>query len=151
MTTPATPDAAVLFRCSIPGEPVAQGRGRIVRRGPHYGIADPERAASWKGAASYHMERARKAAGISAPFARPLFVRIEARFKRPKSCRRPGVLWRPSRPDIDNLQKAVLDAGNGVLWMDDAQVVHCDVRKVIEIEGVGPSVVVVLEDAGDAA
>lgn len=34
------------------------------------------------------------------------------------------------RPDIDNLAKLVLDAGNGVLWEDDSQVCHLDVRKV---------------------
>ncbi len=37
------------------------------------------------------------------------------------------------RGDIDNLEKAILDAGNGVLWVDDVQVTH--VTKSIEAAG----------------
>lgn len=150
MQIPATPSLDCLLRISIPGDPVAQGRGRIVRRGLHYGIADPERSANWKGAASYFMARARREAGIDAPFARALCVTIEASWKRPKKCR-PGRQWRPSRPDADNIAKAVLDAGNGVLWADDSQVVHLVVRKLIADAGTGPAVVVTLAGVGDAA
>lgn len=33
-----------------------------------------------------------------------------------------GDLWHTGRPDVDNLLKLVLDAANGVLWIDDAQI-----------------------------
>ena len=33
-----------------------------------------------------------------------------------------GLWFHTSRPDVDNLSKAVLDAMNGVLWADDSQV-----------------------------
>lgn len=34
-----------------------------------------------------------------------------------------------SRPDIDNLAKLVLDAANGVLWVDDSQIVSLTLTK----------------------
>lgn len=37
------------------------------------------------------------------------------------------------RPDVDNLMKAVLDAGNGILWMDDSQVVRVVAAKFVGI------------------
>lgn len=39
--------------------------------------------------------------------------------------------WRTGRPDIDNLAKLVGDALNGITWIDDAQITHLTVFKVI--------------------
>ena len=33
--------------------------------------------------------------------------------------------------DIDNLAKAILDAGNGILWIDDAQIVDLHIIKYV--------------------
>ena len=33
-----------------------------------------------------------------------------------------GYLPKFTRPDLDNLQKNLFDAGNGILWMDDSQI-----------------------------
>lgn len=56
----------------------------------------------------------------------PLLVGIAAIVQRPKRLMRKmdpeGLLWRPSRPDGDNVRKSVLDALNS-FWRDDAQVV----------------------------
>jgi Holliday junction resolvase RusA-like endonuclease len=37
--------------------------------------------------------------------------------------------WKVSRPDCDNLAKIILDALNGIVWVDDAQVVELNVQK----------------------
>ena len=42
---------------------------------------------------------------------------------------RPKYSAPASRPDIDNLTGNVLDAGNGCLWFDDAQIVELHVSK----------------------
>lgn len=47
--------------------------------------------------------------------------------------------WAGVRPDLDNLVKAVLDALNGVLWLDDAQVVLLSAAKHRAADGEGPS------------
>jgi len=43
--------------------------------------------------------------------------------------------WRARRADGDNVLKAVLDAGNGVLWVDDAHVVDGRYRSIIAAQG----------------
>tara|TARA_Y100001963_G_C6653492_1_gene386880 strand:+ start:312 stop:737 length:426 start_codon:yes stop_codon:yes gene_type:complete len=64
----------------------------------------------------------------------PIVVTFKFYMKRPKSHFRSGKYSHlvkdnaPSlhfkKPDIDNLSKFVLDAGNGLLWKDDSLVVH---------------------------
>lgn len=56
----------------------------------------------------------------------PVSCEITAIFPRPKSKtkkRGPNEwYWHTSRPDADNVSKAVMDALNGVAWKDDSQV-----------------------------
>lgn len=115
---------------TIPGDPVAQGRGRAVRFGASVRVIDPERSRSWKGAAQVHMLAARHRAGIYAPVEGELEVTVVATWARPKSHpKKSPPAWRTSRPDADNIGKAVLDAGNGTLWQDDSAVVRLVVEK----------------------
>lgn len=126
MIAPFAPSRVVAF-ARIPGTPVAQGRGRAVRAGARTRVIDPERSRSWKGVAGVYMLAARKDWRHAG---QPLSVEIVATWPRPKSePKRNPRTWRPSRPDIDNVAKAVLDAGNGVLWTDDAAVVQLLVSK----------------------
>lgn len=39
------------------------------------------------------------------------------------------------KPDIDNLLKFVMDAGNGVLWKDDSQIYKVDMEKIYSVKG----------------
>lgn len=59
-----------------------------------------------------------------------LYVSVEFVWKHPKSWGKKRVaelrercVYKPSRPDIDNLCKGVFDALNGVIWNDDSQIV----------------------------
>ncbi len=59
-------------------------------------------------------------------------MKLEITFKllRPKSVsakKRPDPI---TRPDLDNLVKAVKDALNGVLWRDDSQVIELEAKKI---------------------
>lgn len=57
-------------------------------------------------------------------------VQIEFRFALPKSAPRHDqlaiskghILHKTTKPDLDNLAKAVLDALNGIVWVDDARI-----------------------------
>ncbi len=40
-----------------------------------------------------------------------------------------GIIRHTKRPDIDNLIKSVLDALNGVAWVDDSQIVRLSASK----------------------
>lgn len=153
MVAPVTITA--LLRVEIPGIPVGQGRPRAARRkdgtGREYvAMLDPEKSVEWKARASYWMNAARVAGGVLGLWSRQLSVTVVAYFPRPAGMRAAihgASPWRPSRPDADNLGKATLDAGNGVLWADDAQVVRLVVEKRYAPEGKAPHVSVEIAEA----
>lgn len=133
----------------IPGEPVAQGRPRFVRS---VGRAfDPPKSREWKAFAAALM---RDACPQPFPPDVPLHLEVTAVWRCPSSDarkREPRPLrWRSKRPDVDNILKAVADSGNGVLWVDDAQIAKATVRKVTAEQGAPGHVrvaVSVLEEA----
>lgn len=63
----------------------------------------------------------------SVPILEPLSVSLVFCFKRPKTVKR---TYHCKKPDIDNLQKSVLDAANGILWKDDGQIAKLNSIKV---------------------
>jgi Holliday junction resolvase RusA-like endonuclease len=120
----------------VPGDPVPQPRPRITVRGKHGHAYTPD-------SHGIHAYRAAIAAAAIAAGAgvhgEPVDVVIDFVFARRKShMRKDGV--RPDaprlpRPDVDNLQKAVLDALNGVAWQDDSQVGRVVAEKSYGTEG----------------
>lgn len=60
------------------------------------------------------------------PMAGPIGCKIVCYFALPKSAERvrnpPEESWQSSKPDCDNLGKLILDACNGIVYRDDAQV-----------------------------
>jgi len=57
--------------------------------------------------------------------------------------------YRSSRPDIDNLFKFVMDALNGIFWVDDSQVVICSSSKEyvsLAVKGISAGVDVHIEE-----
>lgn len=131
----------------LPGEPVAQGRGRAFFRPgmKHARVFDPEKSRSWKGAAQVHYQEALERAGASAPFFAEgaLELVVVAVFTCPKSApkRLSGARrLKAGRPDPDNLAKCVMDAANGILWTDDSQIARLVVEKWIGAAGEAPRV-----------
>ena len=123
---------------SIPGEPVGKGRARSTRSGRHY---TPAKTVAYEGLVAL---AARQAMGASEPLSGPLAVEIDAVCTIPASWskkrrqRALDGLDRPTtKPDIDNICKAIFDGGNGVAWIDDKQIVACMVHKLY---GAVPSV-----------
>lgn len=117
----------------IPAVPVAQPRHRAaVINGRAVTYEAPKSApihafkATCRLAYETHMD--------AGPFAGPLAVQLWCVFPRPQSktrkANRERRLWHASRPDCDNLAKAVLDALNGLAWVDDSQVARLRVEKV---------------------
>lgn len=121
---------------TIPGEPVGHGRPRAASTG----------GGRVRGVAQVHMQAAMEAAGLNVPAFGEQLVELEvlAVFPCPKSHwkKRVPLARRPygGRRDWDNLAKAVGDAGNGVLWLDDAQVWRGTVARVYGAQGEAPHV-----------
>ena len=113
----------------IAGDPIAQPRPRVTVRGKH-GVAYVPRGHAihaWRAAIRKGMERcvaeseqAFPVGGISLRVAMTFYLR------KPKSNKKPLPI---SRPDLDNLAKAVLDSGNGVIWRDDSLVTTLEISK----------------------
>jgi Holliday junction resolvase RusA-like endonuclease len=136
----------------IPGEPVGQGRGRAFYK-PGLGVRvyDPAKSRNWKATAQQHYIDAIARAGIRTPaFAEgALELEVLAVFTCARShWRKIPVPRRPktSKPDGSNVLKAVEDAGNGVLWLDDQQIAVATVRRVVGAQGEAPYVEVVVRE-----
>ncbi len=59
------------------------------------------------------------------PYDQPLSVKIEFYLKMPK---KPKHAF-PTKGDLDNYTKAILDAGNKILWSDDRFIVDLSAQK----------------------
>lgn len=72
--------------------------------------------------------------GGEPPIHGPVALRIVYCFPRPKAARGRDRVWKTTRPDLDNLEKAVMDALSGVAYIDDRQVA---VKQTAKILGAG--------------
>lgn len=118
------------IRLSFPIEPVAwarmnvntsSGRPRFIKR-------DKQRSfAGHIGMLANHQWR-------ETPWTCAIKVLVIFYMARPKSPKTPkSKAWKDfptGTPDLDNLQKAIFDALNGIVWQDDAQVVHVTAQKI---------------------
>lgn len=115
---------------TIPGPPRGKGRPRFSRRsGTAYTPADTQAYESAVKAAAYH------AMAGQPPITAPVSMGVIGYFAIPASWskkKREAAEWHTSKPDCDNLLKAVLDGCNGVAFVDDAQVTRLHVSKVYD-------------------
>lgn len=119
---------------TLPGEPVPKGRPRFTRTGHAF---TPARTRAYE---KDLLEAAEAAMAGAAPFHGPLSVRVEARRGVPKSWPKKkraqalsGLLMPLVTPDWDNYAK-VIDALNGVVWIDDAHIVEGSAVKLYAAE-----------------
>ncbi len=127
---------SIQYEITIPGLPVSQPRQR------HAIIAGSVRnytplnhpVQSFKAVCKLAV-----ASRIGKPLAGPVEVEIGFYFPRPSN-----KVWKTkpmlsevktTKPDLDNLAKAVMDSLNGVAWVDDAQVYRLTVSKWIVAGG----------------
>jgi Holliday junction resolvase RusA-like endonuclease len=81
-------------------------------------------------------DEAMRAMGSSEPLETPIQLQMTAYYPIAKSWSKKkrqqaldGELYPMCKPDLDNVLKAVLDAMNGIVYVDDAQVVNFVVSK----------------------
>lgn len=117
----------------IPGEPVGKGRPRVGKRGKHIVMFTPEKTKSYE-----EMVKSEASATMGAinPFSGPvamsmeLYLGVPASYPKGKRAKCLSGEIRPTKkPDIDNVAKAICDAFNGIVWLDDVQVVELLVSK----------------------
>jgi len=108
------------------GEPVGKGRPRFATQGGFVRAYTPAKTVNWEQEVA---TAAREAMGSHEPLESPisLYVRVYKSIpaswsKAKKQQAISGVLRPVGKPDIDNYIKGIMDAGNGILWVDDSQV-----------------------------
>lgn len=118
---------------TIPGAPVGKGRPKIDARGKFARVYTPEKTANYEGLIAH---AAHVAMGGRTLIVGAVAVQLDIRLPIPASwsLKRQGMASRgeiaPTRkPDIDNVEKAIFDGMNGVVWKDDVQVVDVSKRK----------------------
>lgn len=117
----------------VPGEPVAKGRPRFAKRGNFVSTYTPEKTREYELKVSCE---ARRSMGMRAPIVGPVELKIELSMGIPASWSKKkrlqattGEIRPTSKPDWENVCKALCDALNGIAWMDDSQVVEATVSK----------------------
>lgn len=127
----------------VPGAPIGKGRPRAARRGAGVVMFTPEKTAGYEAlvaAAASNAMRAEAGPLFTGPLEAVLEMRIPipaSWSKAHKAAALAGTELPTSKPDIDNVAKAILDACNGVVFRDDAQVVMLTATKLFsEMPGV---------------
>ena len=93
-------------------------------------VYTPSRTQKWE-----YEVRQRAAEVVDTPLDGPVHLEMLFIFPRPKSKiwkrKKMEREWKTTRPDLDNLEKAVIDGLNGVAFRDDGQIVWKCTKKMI--------------------
>lgn len=110
-----------MLEFTVPTAPVAKARARSTRSGHHY---TPQKTVDFESIVSWHAKAAMAgkplyegALIVTLYYGIPIPKNLEPRIKRGE------IIYPTKRPDMDNYEKSVLDAMNGIVYKDDAQIV----------------------------
>lgn len=132
-------------RFAVPGPPVPKARPRVTKTGHAY---TPRKSRDYADAAKLIAKAAMHGAS---PLSGPVAMTVIALMAIPKSWTRKrksaalaGDLPHTKKPDIDNIAKQALDICNGIVFIDDAQVVSLHTKKAY---AEGPCLAVIVDEA----
>lgn len=117
----------------VPGEPVGKGRPRACRAGSGVRMFTPEKTARYESLVALVGRQAMQGRD-------PIVGAVEVEIlhntvppaswsKRRRAAALAGELRPTTKPDADNVIKAIADACNGVVWIDDKQITDVVLRK----------------------
>lgn len=128
-----TPCFEPVVAFTVPGKPVGKGRPRAAQRGKHITLYTPAKTANYESTVAL---AASEAMAGRAPLEGPVEVVMQMVLPIPKSWSKrkqqdalDGRLLPTTKPDKDNVIKAVFDAMNNIVWRDDVQVADLTSRK----------------------
>lgn len=130
---------------TVPGQAVGKGRPRVGKRGGFSMLYTPEKTVNYEGLvrlAAHQAMAGRPMLLDAVAVTLDIAVQVPASWSQKKQrAALAGEVYPTTKPDIDNVEKAVFDALNGTAWKDDVQVVN--VSKVKRY-GATPRVVVTI-------
>lgn len=132
MTGTLPPDVGSI-RFTVPGQPQGKGRPRVGTIGAHARMFTPAKTLAYEGFIALQAQIAMAGHDLVEG---PVEVRMFIALKVPASWSQKkqrqaleGLVLPTTKPDKDNVIKAVFDALNGVVWKDDVQVVDLVSKK----------------------
>lgn len=136
---------------TVPGVPVGKGRPKFARRGNFVTTYTPEKTASYENLVKLAAAEAMEGrAMITGHVELNLWLHVTAPAswsKKKTAAALIGEVRPTTKPDIDNVLKAICDAMNEIVWKDDSQVVSCTVHK--HYDEIAGARVVVMEIGGN--
>ena len=123
----------MIIEFTVPGEPVAKGRARAFIRCGKIGHYTPDKTATYESLVKLFASRAM---GNKPLVTGAVALTVDAYFSIPRSwpVRKQEdaevmKIRHLKRPDASNIIKIVEDAMNGVVWVDDSQIVQLHASK----------------------
>ncbi len=115
-----------MIKFFIPGIPVAKGRPKFSTIGEIPRAYTPKKTRAWE----TYFEWRSKPYRPSEPLEGPLEIHLVFSMPRPKSLPK-NVIHHIKKPDIDNMQKSVIDAlENAAFFKNDSQFVYKTASKI---------------------
>lgn len=116
---------------TVPGAPIGKGRPRVSTRGGKFAqMYTPEKTANYEGLIALAAQQEMQKIGHM-PILGPVKVYLDIILPVPSSWSKKkqaaalqGQVYPTKKPDIDNVEKALFDGMNGVVWKDDVQAVE---------------------------
>lgn len=125
--------SAKLICFVVPGAPIGKGRPKFARKGAFVRAYTPEKTASYENLVKV---AAAEAMAGAQPLERPVFLALTLNIPIPASWSKKrrqlavaGLIGATVKPDLDNVCKAVTDAMNGIVYVDDKQIVSATIVK----------------------
>ena len=122
----------------VDGDPIPKGRPRFARRGHFVQTYTDAKTLEYE---THVAMKARQAIGASEPLKGALSVFLYLRYSIPSSYTKKrkeaclNGLEYPKRSDIDNCYKSITDAMQGIVYLNDSQIVEAHIKKVYAEEG----------------
>jgi len=120
----------------VPGPPQGKGRAKIVKVGSFRRMATPAKTVAYEGLVAH---AAQQAMAGRPPIEGPVLVDMVISYPVPASwsgkkqrMALAGEIRPTTKPDADNVIKAIFDGCNGVVWRDDVQAVGGTWSKVYD-------------------
>lgn len=117
----------------VPGKPFGKERPRVARVGAYSRVYTPAKTVAYEGVVR---DSAQVAMNRTLLMEGPLWVRLRIRMPIPESWpvkkkqqAKDHTMWAPVKPDIDNVEKSILDGMEGVVYKNDCQVVSVTKQK----------------------
>lgn len=113
---------------TVPGAPVGKGRPRVGKSfgTGHPTLRTPEKTVNYESRIALAGHQAMAGAPVleqACAVKLEIYVQVPASWsKKKQAAALNGEVLPTTKPDIDNVEKAIFDGLNGVVWKDDVQV-----------------------------